>query len=119
MAEYRLPLGAMPNGVTSVRGRARSCERRAALTHAFLAQPRSYATPSKAAASPGARALDFASPFSASARANPRDEAQLLTALNTRLKKRLDDVERTAAKCVHTPRCCARRGAPCAAAAER
>ena len=75
----------------------------AALTlYLRVAQPRSYATPSKAAvASPEARALDFASPFSPAARADAGHEARLLTALNTRLKKRLDDVERTAVKCVN------------------
>ena len=66
----------------------------------FTAQPsRSYAAPVKSALATAPRALDFASPFSPAARAEPADEARQLTQLCTRLKRRVDDVERTAAKC--------------------
>jgi hypothetical protein len=128
MAEFRAPLGAMPNGVASVGPLfvASGCRVRrifALRPHSApfasrladappslcAPQPRSYATPTKSVAAGAPRALDFASPFSPNA--CPADEARLLSALTTRLKKRVDDVERTGAKCApiaaetHTQRC--------------
>jgi hypothetical protein len=62
-----------------------------------LAQPSGFVTPVKAGISADEDAACLFSPFAGGVSA--AEDARNLNALNTRLKKRLDDVQRTAKKC--------------------